>query len=804
MFTFYNKKEISLKYQIKTMKKLFSLYILFFTVFYSAQTDYSDSWEDFYSYNNVKDFVKVDDVIYALADNAVFTYDVTSEEINKLSSVQGLSGETTSSIHYSSAFKRLVIGYENGLVEVVDNDGQITISSDIVSFNQFGEKSINHITEFNNNLYLATPFGIVVYDIDRLEFGDTYFIGDGSSSLVVNQTVVFNGFIYAATDTGIFKADVTSNLLIDFNNWQQQFSGRYFIQITLLSNQLYVVESFLIGSQKNTTLFGLNGSVLTPKQTFSEDIITTIKASDSNLSLTLNNTAIVLDLAMNEMLRVTANTETNFTLNASFFENDTIFLGTKEFGVLSTTSSQLTSFKEVHPEGPLFNDAFSIAANNDNVWVVYGGYDGTYTPIQNRKGFSHFNGENWINTKFNPNFPVIDLNHVSIDPNAENRVYISSFGDTGDINSVSTGGLLVVENDEIKTFYNHLNSPLEDIALGELNRVTVRVSTTVFDSQGNLWVTNIGLGNELKKLSATGQWSSFDMKPVETSAGFGLSEIVVDRNNSLWYGSRANGVYVFNENGNRKKALIATPNLGNLPDINVRTVAVDGNNRVWLGTKSGLVMYNNASGVFDDATPNASTVVINGNDEGFGERLLGDQTINSIVVDGAENKWFGTDNGGVIYTNSNGQTTLANFSMQNSPLPSNKIVKIAVDNSTGKVYFATNKGIVVYNSRVAPFGDVLGAVYAYPNPALKNHETVTIDGRNGTHLPKGTNVKIIDVAGNLVYESNVVEGQELQGGKVVWNKKNLVGTKVASGIYIVLLSNDDASETAVTKIAIVN
>jgi hypothetical protein len=49
-----------------------------------------------------------------------------------------------------------------------------------------------------------------------------------------------------------------------------------------------------------------------------------------------------------------------------------------------------------------------------------------------------------------------------------------------------------------------------------------------------------------------------------------------------------------------------------------------------------------------------------------------------------------------------------------------------------------------------------------------------------------------------------VEGQELQGGKVVWGKKNLAGNKVASGIYIVLLSNEDASETAVTKIAIVN
>jgi len=86
----------------------------------------------------------------------------------------------------------------------------------------------------------------------------------------------------------------------------------------------------------------------------------------------------------------------------------------------------------------------------------------------------------------------------------------------------------------------------------------------------------------------------------------------------------------------------------------------------------------------------------------------------------------------------------------------------------------------------------------------ENHETITIDGRNGTHLPKGTNVKILDVAGNLVYETNVVEGQELQGGKVVWNKKNLAGKKVASGIYIVLLVNDDASETTTTKIAIVN
>jgi hypothetical protein len=113
-------------------------------------------------------------------------------------------------------------------------------------------------------------------------------------------------------------------------------------------------------------------------------------------------------------------------------------------------------------------------------------------------------------------------------------------------------------------------------------------------------------------------------------------------------------------------------------------------------------------------------------------------------------------------------------------------------------------GIVSYDSNIAPYGANLEEVYAYPNPVTKNHEFVTIDGRNGTHIPNGSNVKILDAAGRLVYETNVVAGQEQFGGKVVWNKTNLAGRKVASGIYIVLLTTDDSSETAMTKIAIIN
>jgi len=777
------------------MKKIFSLYILLFSLVISAQTDYSASWEDFYSYNNVKDFTKVDTIIYALTDNAIFTYNVLSGEINKISSIQGLSGETTSAIYFNETFNRVVIGYENGLVEVIDDDGSITISSDIVNFNQSGEKSINHISEFNNKLYLSTPFAVVVYDIEKLEFGDTYFIGNNSSSVKINETIISNDIIYAATEEGVFKADITSNLLIDFNNWQRLFNGRDFKGVTTFKNDLYVIE--------NSKLFTFDGASLTEKVNFNKEI-KNIKSTNTNLCISLDKEARIYDSSMNLVQEFTSDLEYDYSLNTAFFEDDMAFLATKEFGILETKISQPTTYSEIHPEGPLSNAVFSITAQNNDLWVVYGGYDGTYAPSFNKQGFSNFNGESWINTKYDSNLPIKDLNHVTIDINAKNKVYISSFGSTENITSQATGGLLVVENNEVIEFYNHKNSTIEDTNLTD-SKVTIRVSGTAFDDLGNLWVTSIAGSNELKKLSNSQEWSSIDLSSLtKDKIAIGLTEVVVDRNNSIWIGSRRNGAYVYNENGNRKKALIATPNEGNLPDLNVRTIAVDRSNRIWLGTKSGLVVYSNASGVFEEVATNAQPVVINGDENGFGDRLLGNQTINSIVVDGADNKWFGTDRGGVLCTNPSGQTTIAIFSKKNSPLPSNRILKISIDKEAGKVYFATDKGIVAYNSNVAPFGDVLEAVYAYPNPALKNHLTVTIDGRNGTHLPKGINVKILDVAGNLVHETNVIEGQELQGGKVVWNKRNLAGNKVASGIYIVLLSNDDASETAVTKIAIIN
>ena len=775
------------------IKRLF-IFLIFSTSLISAQVDYSDSWEDFFSYNNVKDFIKSENILYALSDNAIFTYDFTTQEIKKLSSVQGLSGEITSAIHYSIQSDRLVIGYKNGLLEVVDSDGSITISADILNFNQTGEKSINDIFEYQGKLYLSTSFAIIEYDIDQLEFGDTFFIGNNSTDIKINEIVVLNDFIYAATERGIYKADINNANLIDFNNWNLISSvNNNYSNIIIFNSKIYTTLNKKLFEVTET-----NEIVLIEDYTSS---IVSLKGSSTNLSVVLNSSVNIYSTNFDLVLQNNADINSDYILNTAFAENNQLFLATKQFGILSSLISDDIIFQEIHPEGPVSNDVFSVSAQSNELWIVYGGFGPTYGPIQRKLGFTHFNGESWFTAMNDPLNSFPDLVDVALDPTDKNKVFISGFGDTQSINTYNTGGLFEVQNNEITNFYNNLNSPLADIVENIANRVTIRVSGSVFDTQGNLWVANIGVSNELKKFS-NGSWTEFDISAGKPENSFGLSDIVIDINNTVWIGTRDDGIIAFNENGNRIRGLINTPTQGSLPNRKVESIAVDKDNRIWIGTISGLVVFSNASGVFDADVVDAQPVIFE--EDGIAKKLLGDQYISTIAVDGANNKWFGTSDGGVTYTNPNGQTTIANFSKENSPLPSDRITKISVDKESGKVFFATDKGIVAYNSNVAPFGEILGEVYAYPNPVRKFHNTVTIDGRNGTNLPKGTNVKILDIAGNLVYETNVIEGQELQGGKVIWDKKNLAGNNVASGIYIVLLANEDASETSSTKIAIIN
>ena len=118
---------------------------------------------------------------------------------------------------------------------------------------------------------------------------------------------------------------------------------------------------------------------------------------------------------------------------------------------------------------------------------------------------------------------------------------------------------------------------------------------------------------------------------------------------------------------------------------------------------------------------------------------------------------------------------------------------MSIDNTSGVIYFATEKGMVAFNANSTTSATDLENVVIQPNPVRPNYNgNVIIKG-----LVDGSNIKITDVSGNLVDENTV------KGGTYEWNQTAFGKHKVASGVYIVMVTTKEGDETTVEKVMIV-
>ena len=498
------------------------LFILVLSQPLLAQTDFSNSWEDFFSYNNVKDFIITDKRIYAVADNAAFIYNIETGDMQKISSVHGLSGKETTSLHFSPATNRFIIGYQTGLLEIIDDNGKITVANDIERFDITGQKQINDINEYNGKLYLSTPFGIVVYDIENLNFGDTYYIDENSNPVFVNESIVHEETIFAVSQKGIYSADINDPNLIDFNNWLQpegELRGD-FKSISVLADRIYTCRSNM--------LYELEGiDRLSQKGNYNSSILK-LRSSEQLMSVTLNKSAFIVDKDLSLIYEAQALGAYDFELNNSFARADQVYLATNSFGILKKQFSE-TSYQEIHPQGPSSNKVFSIEAANNNLWVVYGGYNLSFDPLNKKFGYSHYNGSStaptlWVNKAYDPSFPAQDLVHITIDPSADNKAYLSSWG----------SGMMVVDQDEPVVIWDDSNSGLEDLYQDGEPESSIRVNGAAFDNRGNFWITNAWVPNKLKKLETNGNWKGFDLSSIiSEQVALGLTELAIDKTPGL-------------------------------------------------------------------------------------------------------------------------------------------------------------------------------------------------------------------------------------------------------------------------------
>ncbi len=217
---------------------------------------------------------------------------------------------------------------------------------------------------------------------------------------------------------------------------------------------------------------------------------------------------------------------------------------------------------------------------------------------------------------------------------------------------------------------------------------------------------------------------------------------------------------------------------------------------MWIGTNVGPLMLPSTDIDNGDNAILQQIKVPRNDGTNFADYLLSGVDISCIAVDGGNRKWFGTNGYGVYLISDDNMTQVQHFLTSNSPLLSDFIESITINDQTGEVFFGTENGLCSYMSDASATQETMTSdnVYAYPNPVEPGYTgLITVTG-----LSMNADVKILTANGALVAQGTS------NGGTFTWDGCDRSGHRVASGVYMVHTATSDGNKGAVCKIAIVN
>ena len=773
------------------MHRIFIAAVVLFFVFRVEAQRAKGSWMDYLSYTKATKIAIAPDKIFCATEGGLMYFDTEDNGVYRISEIAPLSDFGIKTIAYGEQQQMLVIAYQNCNIDLISEQGVFNIS-DIKRKQLSADKSINNITIIGSEAYISCGFGIVVINLQKKEIKDTYIIGDNGTFLTVNDVETDDSFIYAATNNGIRKAEKTGVNLLDYNSWKREenisFSDRKFSQLANHAGK--IIANYTPDEWDKDQLFILNGNnweSYMPQIRYVFDM----QVNGKYLSVASREQIFVINeqhqLAKEINRYKFGNTEVFpiSTRSSGVAANGTIWIADNQSSLVKVTGE---NFEQVLLNGPIDNTIFSLSQSGTNLWVTPGGKSGWELPR-----FQRFEGVQNKWTYFaKSNHPELDVffNIISVvaDPKNPARFFAGSWG----------GGLLEYNNDEFVTRYYNKNSPLETALPTQPDEPYVRVGGMDFDSQGNLWITNSEVAHNLHKLTPDGKWTSYTLPEIANS--FSIGQVLVTKNDDKWVvAPRGHDAYVVDKTGDRKKRLLVTAYFNNgvyeeykrMSDV--FSIAEDVEGSIWIGTSIGVAVYTNPARIWDTDNFYATRPSLDLSD-GIFHPLLESETVTSIAVDGANRKWLGTRNSGVYLVSDNGTKELLHFTTTNSPLFSDNITSISINQKSGEVYIGTDKGLISYMGESIEGAGSYDSVYVYPNPVRETYDgPVTI-----TNLIENSEVKITDIAGNLVFSTTSL------GGQAVWDGRNLNGNRVKTGVYLVFCNDELGEETHVTKLLFIH
>ncbi len=706
------------------------------------------AWRLHLNYSNIKSLAEIDDKVYGAADFGLMSFDSQEGSTGSLNKLNGLAGIGVNCLANDELKGILVIGYQDGTIDFLEGNKITNLETLKIATEITGSRAINHISISGNTAYASTDFGVVVLDIKKKEIRETWRdLGISGQTIKIRESAILKDSIFLATEAGVWGGSLNSNLL-DFNNWKKFNSGVFSSGVNVIT----VYNNGIYTAVNGQSIFRKQGNNWI-KESFLQNLTyTKLKGLGSKFFVCSKAALWQID---SKGIVTEVKSKLLNQPNDVLEKGGNLFIGDNTNGLLlNSSSNSMTSFRA---SGPELNSFWRIAQAQNMTYSIGGGYTQSLAPLSGKGNVSVF-ANDWSNAML----PIGDITDLDLSNSSE--AFYSSFGKG-----------IIKQNSEMAEFnYTTANSPLQSNYVTAIERVPE-----------GLWIANYNAGKPLQLLLADGSWESY-------SFPFLLSrfpvDLIVDLNDNVWMPISATdggGLVVFNRNSNKSVYLTDQGGQGGLPSKKVSSITVDREGLVWVGTEQGVAFFSNPSAIFDGSV-NATKPIY---DNRF---LLRDEKITSLVIDGGNRKWIGTENGVWLF-DPLGEELIYNFTTSNSPLLSSIIQCIGINNASGEVFFGTDKGLASFRSDATASSLNFDRVKIFPNPITAQFNgLVGIEG-----LTIDSIVKITDISGKLVWQVMA------NGGTASWNMRDANGRRVATGMYLVFSISADGSDRNVGKIAIV-
>lgn len=811
------------------IKHIFIIILLSIGFITSAQGSVGQ-WKIYSSFAGIDKMVDTSDIVYYISNGQLYSYDKDSSETYNYTTGNRLSSSSITDIYYNYDKHYLTVIYSDANIDIIDANNHVYNMPDIKDAELKVVPVINNVCFDENLIYVATNFGLVVYDEKKKEV-----VTSGDYGRNITHVAVLGDNLWIIESWKFHVIDKNSSLL-KFSGYKEHVYGQTVDEAIAFDNNNILL---LTDHGKHLRMFTLIPEENKSKMVFNYDTdgvknISRMKdggfsAHDNMHIYTVSpkGEVAIENIKGSELESKLINGVQESHFITAYEGLDDVYKGSDTgLSKYSVQPGEITKMMDdVKSPGLTFNKIGRITKSKSGKIYVY-----SYGNSQLLKSFKAQTNELYhvnvikdgkIEDLTPKEFIVEDKNNESLskspygfktgnqlveDPYDADAYYVTHMWE----------GIYHFKNGkQINKFYCD-NSTLEEIT----GNGGVRVFTMAFDKNGNMWVAQFNaptLGGEgrmfhflpaskLKDGMQSITESDWKVLPFKRDSHRDALLLPLQHSDVILYKDATyhtpiSAIFTKGTDSPDDDTMINSTALIDQDGLTfsynfIYDMVEDHDGKVWIATDNGVVELTRPGSIKDSNFTINHIKVPRNDGTNFADYLLSGESVYSIAVDHSNRKWIATEMSGVYLVSPTGDKILAHYDITNSPLPTNEVVAVECG-TENDVYFGTIYGLAEYRSESSPASEDYSEVYAYPNPVRPEYTgLITITG-----LMENSHVKIADAAGNVFYQTMS------EGGMTTWDGCDRSGKRVPTGVYYVFASHGSEGESTmgtVTKILVVN